>query len=114
MAFKLALSPTFWATAKTELPAEDSKQPIVAVIQVQYKRLGMAELKAFVERIQGEQVDDIAVAREVMTDWRDVTGDDDQPLDFNPHNRDQLLDAGFAASICKAFFANQPKAKEKN
>lgn len=117
MSFKLALAPTFWATVRTELPAEkESSKPILAVIQVEYKRLGIEELQELRDRAtgDGDLTDDIKLCREVMVGWKDVIGRDDEPLEFNDRNRDQLLDAGFAGSIGIAFFKNQPKAKEKN
>ena len=114
MAFKLALSPKFWADVKVELAPEDGKKPIVAEIEVQYLRMTVTEAQAFMEKVKEEKLSDVQCARLVMCDWRKVVDDDDQPTEFNDHNRDQLLDAGFASAIMQAFFRSQPKAKEKN
>jgi hypothetical protein len=111
--FKLAISPTFWATVEVEFAAEKGGTA-VAKFDVQYRRLSSPEMEALSERIRAERMDDRSIAREVMLGWRGLVGEDDEALPFNEETREGVLNAGFAGAICVTFFNGAPRARAKN
>lgn len=83
---------------------------------VEFKRLTASEIKELRDRMgTAELPDDDAFCREVVTGWRDVTGEDGQALPFSPENLTVLLDVhGISAAIVLAFFDSISTAKRKN
>jgi hypothetical protein len=110
--FKRAQTETFWSAVEVEFTT-DSGGKGVAKFELQYKRLSNDQWQALRDRIRDEQLDDNAVVREMVTDWR-VKDDDGNPAEFTPENLEQLLNLGFASAIVVNLFKNFPKAKQKN
>jgi outer membrane PBP1 activator LpoA protein len=110
--FKRAQSETFWSMVEIEYTPENGGRQIIK-FELQYKRLSDDQWQELRDRIRSEQLDDKAVVREMVTDWR-VKDDDGNPAEFTPENLTQLLNLGFASAIVINLFQNFPKAKQKN
>lgn len=110
--FKRAQSERFWSPVEVEFTAENGGKG-TAKFELQYKRLTNDQWQALRDRIREEQLDDNAVVREMVTDWK-VKDDDGNPADFTPENLEQLLNLGFGSAIVVNLFKNFPKAKQKN
>lgn len=111
--FKVAMSPTFWATVEVEVTAEKGGRQTVK-FDLQYRRLSLDDAKALAARID-EQTNDIAeIAREIVTGWRGMTGDDNEELPFSPDNFERLLNLGFGRAIVDTYAKNLPRARVKN
>lgn len=60
-------------------------------------------------------ITDLQMIEEVLLDWDDVVGDDDEKLPFTKDNLARTLKAlGCKAAICKRFFDLHNKEQEKN
>lgn len=111
--FKLAMSPTFWATVEVEVTAEDGKRQTVK-FDLLYSRLSLEEGKALAGEMEGGNVEFDDLARKIVKGWRGVAGDDGAALEFSAENFDRMLNLGFAVPIVDTFRKNLPKAKGKN
>jgi hypothetical protein len=101
---KLCPNPTFDAQVKITVPGQVAPEPVTIV----FKYMPKAEMKDFMERIQGKP--DAEVLAEVVLGWSDV----DQP--FTPANLQLLID-NFPASggeIMRVFFSEHLESRAKN
>ena len=101
---KLCPSPTFEAQVKITVPGQSAPEPVTIV----FKYMPKAEMKDFMERIQGKP--DADVLAEVVLGWSEI----DQP--FTPANLQLLID-NFPASggeIMRVFFSEHLESRAKN
>ncbi len=111
--FKLALSPTFWATVRVEVTNEDGRR-VEGKFDVQYKRLDLTQMRDLTERNRSGDLSDNVFIHEVVNSWRGVTDDDGGELTFSTSALDKMLEAGLGQAILTTFFESFPKAKAKN
>lgn len=138
MAMRIAPVPHFWAEVKFSMIG-DLDQSIEVAFKVKYKRLEASEYEDLMRRVQAARLaaitppppsppgsesaadsaqrtfTDQQVIDEVVLDWDDVLGDDDQKLPFTRDNLERALKAlGCKAAIVKRFFDLHSKELEKN
>jgi hypothetical protein len=114
--FVIAQSPTFWAPVQFESPAAQGGARTVASFDVEFPRLTRAELAALGERIDGERLDDAAVARHLVRNWNGIhVADGGESLPYSAENLDLVLNiAGTASAIVFAFRRAQAGAARGN
>lgn len=139
MAMRIAPVPHFWAEVKFSMIG-DLDQSVEVSFKVKFKRLDSAEYEDLMRRVHAARLAAIApppaptpasdgsveaappatftdqqVIDEVVLDWDDVLGDDDQKLPFTRDNLERALKAlGCKAAIVKRFFDLHSKELEKN
>jgi len=111
--FKVAQSPTFWAKVEAEYTGEDGR-PAMARFRLKFKRLPQDDIKALIERQREDSQDDRFFLRNIVEDWSDIAGDDDEPLPFTDKAFEQLMGNGFAPAMLRAYFDALPRARAKN
>lgn len=112
--FKIAITPSYWAPVTVELIGDGGKIQ-KHIFECQFRRLTQSELAAYTERLTAQQLDDDALVREVVLDWRGVLDEDGTELTFSPASLTRLLDIyPVRTSIVTAFFASLQGARQKN
>lgn len=118
---RISASPKFWTTVWAEMQGETGSR-LTVKFECQFKRMDEDEKKAFAERLGQamESADGSQSAAmtdqlmEVITDWRGVTDENDQPAQFDRDNLLRMVKMGMTGAILYAFREAQTKAKEKN
>jgi hypothetical protein len=143
MAMRISPVPHFWAPVAFTMIG-DNGQSIDVSFQGKFKRLSQKQYEHLMARVHatrtesitkaigitaGEQpaaegggaeappkpINDHEIVEQVLIDWKDMLGDDDQPLAFTSDNLERALDVlGCRAAIVKTFFDRHNKEHEKN
>ena len=108
--FKMATSPTFWATVLLEATAEDGRR-VKGELELKYKRKTLDEVQAIMD---SEDRKDADIARDIVVDWRKVDDGDGGERQFSLEALDEILDYGYGGPIVTTYFSNYPKARVKN
>jgi len=112
--FKLSLSPMVWATGcKVEWTTDEGRK-VESKFDVQFKRLGLKEMRDLTERNRSGELPDELFIHEVVNNWRGITGEDGGELEFCAEELDKAIDKGLGQVMLQAFFDTFPKAKAKN
>ncbi len=143
MAMRIAPVPHFWAEVKFSMIG-DLDTSIEVSFKVKYRRLEQEEYEALLARVhasrraplaplgdavavaregqpeaadagRGKPITDLQVIEEVVLDWDEMLGDNDEKLPFTKDNLALALKAlGCKAAIVKRFFELHGKELEKN
>lgn len=116
MSFVLHVSPTYEWPIQIEIPTDGGKHSKFTFDGV-FARLPQSRLKEISKLIEKGEIDDEALAREVLVGWpegaiKDKDGDD---VPFSDSAMDKLMEISKAASaVVTAFYASLDGAKRKN
>jgi len=111
--FKLAQSPEFWMPVEFDWTSENGSRG-KNKFEVRVKRFSDDALRELQERIRIEQMEDCVVARELCVGWRGVMDDEGGEAEFNEANFNRLLNLGIGSAIVVTYFAQYPRARQKN
>lgn len=113
--FRLGQPESFWYPVRVEmLDAEGVRR--THEFRARFRRYGRAEFERLLERVRAGETNDLALAREVLLDWKDVRDEDGNELPFGPEARERLLDLWpVLPAVVAAFLeAHSPEGRRKN
>jgi len=113
--FKLGKSDSFTYPVKIEIPGENGR-PRVETFDGLFRRASREEFQAKMEAAKTGDLDDLALAREVLIGWRGVQDEDGAELEFNATNCELLLNVWpVCPAVVQAWLdAHSPKGRAKN
>ena len=81
----------------------------------EFVRVSQSRLRQFGEAIQGDEMTDADIARQVLVGWSGITDDEGEEVPFSKAALDRLLDVPMlATAIVTTYFKSLQGAKQKN
>lgn len=116
MSFVIKQSANYIWPVAVEFPGDGGKV-IRQTFDAKFKRLSQTRLKELGEQLTAGDLDDVAVAAEVLIGWPEgaIKDDEGEPIPFSDSALNELLDVPKVASaIVLAFYDSLAGAKRKN
>jgi hypothetical protein len=109
------LSSSYWQKVTIEVPTQEGGTREIR-IDVNYNRIPREQIDTIIKDAEGETPveRDTDVMMKIASDWRGVTGDDGELLEWSRENVQKFVSWGFGFPVVQKLFASMPKAKEKN
>jgi hypothetical protein len=113
--FKIAQSDRFTFPVPVEIVGDNGRR-ITQTFDATFKRLTQPEFKQLMQRAQANEIDDLAIAADVLLGWRGIQAEDGTDMPFSDENREKLLQIWpVLPAVVSAFIESHgPKAKAKN
>ena len=113
MSFVLKQSNSYFWPVKVDLP-EDGKLKR-HTFEAEFKNISQTRFQELIDQSQRGEINDVDVAREVVTGWSGILDDKGEEMPFVQAKFEELLDVlGVPTAIAKAFIDSRLGAKRKN
>ena len=114
--FKLMKDATYWWPVTVAQPSQETPGEMAeGTFEVRFKRLGVDDHNALMDRVVPEKMTDRAFCKEVAVEFRGVSDQEGNEFEFTPANFDLFLqEPDVSTAIAQAYIDSAKKAGEKN